>query len=350
VSLARNDETVTRARAPLRIGLAGGGTDLSPYSDEFGGAVLNCTIDRFAHAFIRSRRDGKVAFVAKDLGIDEVLADLDEVRTSRLPLHRGAYLRMVNDFNGGKLLPITLTTSVDVPAGSGLGSSSALVVAMAEAFDAYLGLSLGQYDVAHLAFEIERIDLGLSGGKQDQYSAAFGGMNFIEFLPGDRVIVNPLRISAAILNEFESSLITCFSGNSRDSAAIISEQVGALSRQSAAPLEAMHRLKEDAIAMKSALLQGRIGEVGDILNRSWESKKQTAAGISNSRLDHLYNVAISRGALAGKVSGAGGGGYMMFLSEPEDKLAIIGALSEAGAVATALKLTHHGAETWQIRR
>lgn len=345
--MAGTATVVTRARAPLRLGLAGGGTDLSPYSDDYGGAVLNCTIDRFAHAFVRPRTDGKVSFIAKDLGVEETLGSLAEIEASTLPLHRGAYLRAIREHHDNRLLPITLTTSVDVPPGSGLGSSSALVVAIVEAFRSFFELSLGQYDIARLAFEIERIDLGLSGGKQDQYSAAFGGINFIEFLERDRVIVNPLRVSEAILKEFESSLIACFSGNSRESANIIADQVSALKRHSPAELEAMHRLKEDAIAMKAALLQGRIHELGDILNRSWEAKKRTAAGISNPRLDQLYELALSRGALAGKVSGAGGGGFMMFLCEPEDKLPIIRALSEVGANATALKLTGHGAETWQ---
>jgi len=184
-----------RSRAPLRLGLAGGGTDVSPYSDEFGGAILNVTIDRYAFAFIEGSADWKVRFIAADLGIEECLPlDMDAIANARLRLHSAVYRRMIQEFGGGRPLAITIRTSVDAPAGSGLGSSSALVVALVEAFRAVLELPLGPYEVAHLAYEIERVDLNLAGGKQDQYAAAFGGINFIEFMANDRVIVNPLRV------------------------------------------------------------------------------------------------------------------------------------------------------------
>src|SRR6516164_91323 len=184
--LPANLHTTIRARAPLRLGLAGGGTDLSPYCDEFGGAVLNSTIDRFAYAFISPRNDGKVVFRAKDLGREEVIEVAAKLPHATLLLHRGVYERLVRDHNSGQAIAATITTTVDAPLGSGLGSSSALVVALVDAFRALFGAPLGQYDVAHLAFEIERLDLGLAGGKQDQYASAFGGTNFIEFLAKDR--------------------------------------------------------------------------------------------------------------------------------------------------------------------
>ena len=188
--------TTVRARVPLRLGLAGGGTDLSPYCDEFGGAVLNLTIDRYAYAIIEPSPDGRVHFVAPDMNDDRNVRGRTWRRSSprSLPLHAGVMTRMLKEFGGGAVPAIRVTSFVDAPPGSGLGSSSALVVALVEAFRALLAAPLGPYDVAHLAFEIERIDLALAGGRQDQYAATFGGVNFIEFHANDRVIVNPLRV------------------------------------------------------------------------------------------------------------------------------------------------------------
>lgn len=344
-----NHPSITRARAPLRLGLAGGGTDLSTYSDEFGGAVLNCTIDRYAYAFIAPRQDGQLAFRAKDLGLEESFASPSEAPGSKLALHRGVYERICREFNKGKRLAITLTTTVDAPAGSGLGSSSALTVALIDAFRVYLDLPLGPYDVARLAFEIEREDLGLAGGQQDQYAAAFGGMNFIEFLQDRRVIVNPLRVPAWVRNELESSLVIAFSGKSRSSAAIIDKQNAALAKSAETEVAAMHELKRDAVEMKRALLQGLISDMAQILDRSWAAKKATAEGISNERIEQIYALAKDRGAIGGKVSGAGGGGFMMFMCPPEARLELIETLNEAGASASPVKFTESGCETWQTR-
>jgi D-glycero-alpha-D-manno-heptose-7-phosphate kinase len=350
LALPSDLQTTIRARAPLRLGLAGGGTDLSPYCDEYGGAVLNTTIDRFAYAFIAPRDDGKVVFRAKDLGREEVLEAGPELPEARLLLHRGVYERVVRDHNGGQALAATITTTVDAPLGSGLGSSSALVVALVDAFRAFFGAPLGQYDVARLAFEIERLDLGLAGGKQDQYAAAFGGTNFIEFLAKDRVIVNPLRVSDTARNELESSLVICFSGRSRDASVVIEQQTAGMVDHSAGAIAAMDRLKADAIEMKNALLAGDIREMARILDDSWKAKKMTAPGVSTERIDQLYDVALANGALAGKVSGAGGGGFMMFIVHPEDRLGLVDALAAAGGQAGPAKFTERGCETWQVRR
>jgi D-glycero-alpha-D-manno-heptose-7-phosphate kinase len=337
-----------RARAPLRLGLAGGGTDLSPYCDEFGGIVLNIAIDRFAFASIQPRTDGKIVFQAKDLGREEVLPVLPQLPNAELALHRGVYERMVRDYNGGQPLPVTIVTSVDAPLGSGLGASSALVVALVDAFRALLGAPLGQYEIAQLAFEIERIDLGLAGGRQDQYAAAFGGVNFIEFFANNRAIVNPLRVSTAILNELECSLVVCFSGRTRDTNAIIGEQAAGLSKHLSPAITGMDRLKADTIDMKRALLAGDIEEMARILGHSWQAKRMTAVSVSNERVDQLLRLALDHGALAGKLSGAGGGGFMMFLVPPEDRLALITALrEEGGVVAESVKFVERGSETWR---
>jgi len=336
-----------RARAPLRLGLAGGGTDLSPFCDEFGGAVLNVTIDRYAFASFLPRNDGRVVFEADDIGISEVFEPGAPLH-SELILHRGVYERMIRDFNGGERLPLTIKTTVDAPAGSGLGSSSALVIALIDGLRSILGAPLGDYDLAHLAYEVERVDLGLSGGRQDQYAAAFGGINFIEFLRDERVIVNPLRVSDAVVNELESSLVICFSGRSRQSAAIIDQQTSGLRSADATTMTAMHKLKSDAADMKRALLIGDIDAMAGILNESWKAKKATAQGVSTSVLDSMFDLAMSEGALAGKVSGAGGGGFMFFLVHPENRYRLIQSLNSAGGQASTVKLTHRGSETWRF--
>ena len=327
--------------------MAGGGTDVSPYSEEFGGAVLNATIDRYAFVFFETSQEPEIRFMATDLGTEERFPlDLDALGQAKLCLHAAVYRRMVMQFCGGKPFPLTLRTHVDAPAGSGLGSSSALVVAMVEAFRAALNLPLGLYEIARLAFEIERIDLALSGGKQDQYAATFGGVNYIEFLANDLVIVNPLRVSRAILNELETSLVVCFSGVSRRSEAIIEQQRTGMKRKTAATIESLHQLKADALKLKMALLNGRIVDMAEILNRSWQAKKKTAVGVTTKEIDALYETALGAGALGGKVSGAGGGGFIMFLVPPEIRLSVIRALNEAGGRASGTQFTMDGAESW----
>jgi D-glycero-alpha-D-manno-heptose-7-phosphate kinase len=343
----RRPSRIVRARAPLRLGLAGGGTDLSPYCDEFGGAVLNFTINRFAYAFIELRSDDQLIFTSSDLEKTESLTVSAVVPNDKgLLLHRGAYNRMIRDFNGGIPISMTLTTFADAPAGSGLGTSSAIVVAMVEAFRMLLDLPLGLYDVAKLAYDIERDDLKLAGGRQDQYAATFGGANFIEFLPDQRVIVNPLRIPRHHVDELETSLVTCFTGRSRESAAIVKEQANRMTNKNLDALDGLHQLKADAIQMKHALLSGNMNELAQILRRSWEAKKSTAKAVSNSEIDELFTFALANGAMAGKVSGAGGGGFMMFLATPETRPGLVNALRRRGAAAEAVHFTLKGCESW----
>jgi D-glycero-alpha-D-manno-heptose-7-phosphate kinase len=344
----RRHSPIYRARAPLRLGLAGGGTDLSPYSDLYGGVILNVTIDRYAFASLAPRNDRKVVLIANDLGETETHGAGELPADAGLRLHRAVYNRIARQFLPGEWPALTLSTSIEAPPGSGLGSSSALVVAMVDVFREAFNLPLGLYDTAHLAFEIERIDLALDGGKQDQYAAAFGGMNFIEFLPADRVIVNPLRVAREILTELESSIVVCFSGQSRASDVIIRDQMEAAKNQGSRALESLHALKQDAFDMKQALLRGDIHGMAEILDHSWQSKKATAESVSNSHIDALYSVARSNGARAGKVSGAGGGGFMMFIADPDSKPRLIRALAEAKGTPDKIIFTHKGVESWSV--
>lgn len=340
---------VFRARAPLRLGLAGGGTDVSPYSDMHGGCVLNATIDLYAQAIIAPREDGKTCFRATDLR-EEVLLDPDveDGDAGLLRLHRGIHKRIVQQFNAGRPLPCTLTTFADAPAGSGLGTSSTMVVAILQAYAEWLNLGLGEYELARLAFEIEREDLGLSGGKQDQYAAAFGGFNFIEFGSEGRVLVNPLRIKDWVINELEASTVLYYTGQSRESAAIIQKQIDNTHSANARSIAAMHALKQDAIAMKEAILRGDLPAFADILGRSWAAKKQMAQGISNAMIDSVYDQALTAGAVSGKISGAGGGGFMIFFVPPEHRMRLIDCLNQLDGRVMNFHFTPVGAQSWTL--
>jgi len=340
---------IVRARAPLRLGLGGGGTDVSPFSDRFGGMVLNATVDLYAYSILEPIEPGRVRFRATDLGENlETEAIHPLSLDGKLDLHKGVYNRIVRDFLGGQAPSISLTTYADVPPGSGLGSSSAMVVSMVRAFTEYLGLPLGDYDLAHLAFEIERRDLGLNGGKQDQYAATFGGFNFIEFGADDRVIVNPLRVKNWIVSELESSLVLFQTATSRESATIIEEQTQNVYGGIAPSIEAMHRLKREAVRMKECLLTGELGHMAEIVEQAWEAKKQTARGVTNAHLDGLYDLARSSGALAGKVSGAGGGGFMVFFVDPPERMSVLHALRDQEGNVVPCHFTKHGTQAWKI--
>lgn len=337
-----------RSRSPLRLGLAGGGTDVSPYCDLFGGAVLNATIDRYAYCTIEPRKGGGIVMVAADLGVREVMEAAPALdATGPLQLHKSVYNRIVREHHGGVPLSFTMTTWTDAPPGSGLGSSSTLVVSMVGAFAEWLHLPMGEYDIAHCAFTVERVDLGLSGGKQDQYAAAFGGVNLIEFYAGGRVIVNPLRVKDWILNELEASLVLYFTGLSRDSARIIDEQIRNTQSRSETSVEAMHAMKADVSRMKEAVLFGNITQFARILDSSWQAKKKLADGISNEHIEEVRRAALAAGAISGKVTGAGGGGYMMFVVPPLQRLSLIAALSRLGGEVMNFHFTKEGVTAWR---
>lgn len=337
-----------RARAPLRLGLAGGGTDVSPFSNEFGGYVLNVTIGKYANVTITPRDDGLVELVAADR---ELIWNGPATETlplvKGLELLTGVYNRVLKEFGPREPLSLTIATHSEAPPGSGLGSSSTMVVALIQAFCEYLTLPLGEYDIARLAYEIERVDLGMAGGKQDQYAAAFGGLNFMEFY-GDRVIVNPLRIKPEHRAELESSLVLFFTGVSRESANIIKEQVQNVKSGNESSVQAMHALKAEAVHMKEAILRGDFEALALAMRKSWEAKKRMAQMISNDKINEIYEAALKEGARAGKVSGAGGGGFMMFIVDPAKRPRVIKCLSEFSPSVSTCMFVEHGAHSWRF--
>lgn len=342
-------ESLIRARAPLRLGLGGGGTDTSPYAESYGGVVINATIDLYANVTLAPAAGEEIELRLDDRelawrGPAEAQLRLE----GELGLVKGVYNRMCADFNAGRGAPMAIDVYADVPPGSGLGTSSAMVVALVQAFNELFQARLSPYDVAHLAYEIERIDLKLNGGKQDQYASAFGGVNFIEFGPGPGVLVNPLRIAPDVAAEFEASLILFFSGVSRESARIIDEQMRNVADGDTKSIESMHQLKATAHQMKQALLLGRVTELGAILDEGWEHKKRTASTVTTLELDAIYDTAKAAGALGGKVSGAGGGGFMMFLVDPRRRQQVLRALEALPGRVFSSGLTTGGAMSWRV--
>lgn len=340
---------IVRSRAPLRLGLAGGGTDVSPFSDQHGGFVMNVAIDKFAYATLTASETGKAEFESLDAQCVECL-DIEDVtlEPGATRLMRGVYLRIAERFLEGRRPSVMVRAHSDAPPGSGLGSSSTMVVALVGAFAEYFGLALGEYEIAHLAYEIERQDLGLSGGKQDQYAAAFGGFNFMEFYADDRVIVNPLRIKEWIWNELEASMVLYFTGVSRASAKIIDEQARNVREGKLQSLEAMHRLKQEAVQMKEALLRGNLDRFAQVMQSGWLAKKQSASSITNPMIDELEALAFANGAQAAKVSGAGGGGFMMFICDPAERVRLVRALGTAGGTVYDAHFTPTGVSSWRV--
>jgi D-glycero-alpha-D-manno-heptose-7-phosphate kinase len=341
---------IVRARAPLRLGFGGGGTDVSPYCDQHGGYILNATIDRYAYAILEETNDQKVEFIASDQQRRWVGPAAPELgKDGELGLHRAVYDRVVRDCNQGRPLSLRMTTYCDAPAGSGLGSSSTLVVAMLKAYQELLTLPFGEYETASLAYDIERVDMGLAGGKQDQYAATFGGFNFMEFYGEGRVIVNPLRIKNWILSELEVSTLLYFTGISRHSAKIIDEQRRNIEEDSSEALEAMHGLKKQAVAMKEAILKGDFELLAKSMRQSWAAKKRTAQNITNPVIEGVLARAMEGGARAAKVSGAGGGGYIIVIVDPARRVEVIRALQSCGGDVMNCRFTKQGTEGWRTR-
>jgi D-glycero-alpha-D-manno-heptose-7-phosphate kinase len=338
---------IYRSKAPLRIGLAGGGTDVSPYSDQFGGAILNTSISLSAYATIEPLSENKIIVTALDKNEQQCFERSNVLPIDgTLDLLKAVYNRIQKD-HSLQLSGLKISTFVDAPAGSGLGTSSTLVVAVLGAFVEMLKLPLDEYKIAHYAYDIERNDLQLAGGKQDQYAATFGGVNFMEFYT-DKVIVNPLRIKPQYLHELEHNLVLYFTATSRESATIIREQVKNVNQKNEKSIEAMHKLKEQAKMMKEALLQGKLDEMGHILNYGFEQKRNMAANISNSHIEEIYAAAKSAGATGGKISGAGGGGFMVFYCPGNTRYAVIKTLNTFGGQVSNYSFAKYGLTTWSI--
>lgn len=341
---------IIRSKAPFRIGLAGGGTDVSPYSDIYGGCILNATISLYAQANIEPRKDNKIVFIIPQTNEAYEFDSATHLKTDggKADLMKGIYNRIINDFIK-EPLSFTLTCSLEVPFGSGLGTSSTLAIAIIGAYTEWLSLPLGEYDLAYLAYLVERVDLMQAGGKQDQYAAAFGGFNFMEFSSDDKVIVNPLRIKNETINELSNNLLLYYTNSSRNSGDIIVEQQKNVKAQKTKSIDAMHQLKQQAFEIKEAILKNKLDDIGYILHTGWTYKKNMADGISTPLFEDIYSTAISAGSTGGKISGAGGGGYVFFYCPNNTRFAVANALEKLGGKVQPYSFTKKGLETWKSK-
>ncbi len=333
-----------RAKAPLRVSFAGGGTDVPPFPQQEGGCVLNATINRYAYGTLRPRPDRQICIQSLDFGVTINYSVEDKlIYDGKLDLVKAAILK----FGGNDSKGFDLFLHSDAPPGSGLGASSAMMVALIGLLKEFKNLPLTDYEIADLAYILERKELGIQGGLQDQYAAAFGGFNYIEFLP-DRVVVNPLKMSPDVINELQYNLVLCYTGQTRLSAHIIEDQVRRYEHREADTLQALRELKRLTVEMKNALLRRNLQEFGALLHEEWQHKKKMSPKISNPELDALYETARRHGALGGKISGAGGGGYMLLYCQFDKKHKVMEKLKELGCTITDTAFELSGLQVWRL--
>ncbi|MGI0151022.1 MAG: GHMP kinase [Thermoplasmata archaeon] len=336
---------ILRSKAPLRISFAGGGTDVSPYPEERGGAVLNATIDKFAYATLLAQSGSGAAKVhSLDFDVDaEFHAPQDFVFNGELDLVK-AVLRHFHRSDS----EIEIFLHSDAPPRTGLGSSSTMTVALTGLFQRYLRLPLTTYELAEMAYRIERVELGDPGGRQDQYAAVFGGFNFIEF-SRDSVVVNPLRIDPEVRHELAYRLMLCYTGITRYSGQIIESQTTAYRERRPQTVEALDQTKQLAFDMKKELLTGNLDAMGHLLDDSWEAKKRFTDAVSTPEIDRFYTAARAAGALGGKLTGAGGGGYLLLFCDFRRRQEVARAVTRAGGRIVEFAFCPDGVQSWAVR-
>jgi D-glycero-alpha-D-manno-heptose-7-phosphate kinase len=334
---------IVRAKAPLRISFCGGGTDVSPYTEERGGVVLSATIDKYAYASLRP------------LEAEEIrVTSLDYDLSRSYPLHRkmepdgelDLVKGVLNHFRGdGFPSGLEILVHCDAPPGSGLGSSSTIVTTLVGVVADWLRRPMTPYEVAELTYRIERIDLGISGGRQDQYAATFGGFNFMEF-HADYTVVNPLRLRRSTVNELEYALLLCYTGETRLSANIVDKQVRAYRKRQPEVLESLDEMKRLTLELKTLLLTDQIRRFGEGLHEAWEWKKKLQSEITNPRIDALYELARGQGAIGGKILGAGGGGFLLVMAPFERRHVVAQAMEAQGGRIVPFAFEGRGLQTW----
>ena len=302
-------------RSPVRISFGGGGTDLPAYYQEYGGAVLSAAINKYFYTFLGRRSDQCIQIISSDLRLCEGWRDF-----ASLQIHDGgleipvAVLKHLN-----REVYVDLFLASEIPPGTGLGSSASVCVNVLKTLTTYLQLPLSKQDLAENAFFVARNLLQHHVGKQDEYAAAFGGLNFIEFLPDETSRIQAIAPVPSVMSELQNSLLLFFTGAAHHSWGILQEQEKATQERNRKPLEALHQIKQLGYRMRDALKAGDLRGFASLLHESWMAKKRVSPKISNSRIDAVYELAIENGALGGKITGAGGGGFLLLYCESQNQ-------------------------------
>jgi len=336
-------KVTVRAKAPLRISFAGGGTDVNAYIEKRGGVVLSTTINKYCFGTLIKRSDEKIVINSRDYDLHIEADSVDALRyNGRLDLIKAVIKLMQPGFG------LELYLQSDVPPGSGLGGSATIASVVCGLLNHLRENKLDEYQLAETAFQAERIELEIAGGWQDQYASVFGGFNFIEFKKED-VIVHPLKIKEELLNELESNLFLCFTGDTRNSGEIVRSQIESYLLKDETVEQALEMTEKITLDMKNTLLKGQLTLFGNLLHEAWMIKKRFDTKVTNPKIDMLYKTGIDAGALGGKVLGAGGGGYILFYAPHLEKAKISEALTGAGGKIVNFNFDFKGLQTWAVQ-
>lgn len=330
-------------RSPVRISFGGGGTDLPSYYEQFGGVVLSTAINKYFYTILGTRSDGRIQVISSDLRLFGNWRDIAALPA--LPAQSSGLeipVAVLKDL--GADLSADLFLASEIPPGTGLGSSASVCVNLLKMLTTYLRRPLSKHDLAERAFNITRFGLKRHVGKQDEYAAAFGGLNYIRFGHDGTTQVEPLQLDAGVLSGLQSNLMLFFTGAAHHSWDILAAQEESTRQPGGAAVEALHQVKEAAARMKEALLCGDLEHFGHLLDEAWQAKKSISCRISSPRIDHLYTVARESGALGGKITGAGGGGFLLIYAEPASQDSVRCAMQNEGVQEMAFAFDGQGAQ------
>ena len=352
-------ERIVRAKAPVRVDFGGGWTDVALFTEESKGMVLNASIDIYSYVTVRKLPDKEVMTqsygykhkeTVKNKAIRIYSADFDIFEEAEgvkhleyngnIDLVKAATKQM--DIKGG----LEIITRSNAPAGSGLGTSASMGVALIGALSAYTGLNLLPYEFAERASLIERRELDILGGKQDHYASALGGINFMEFM-GEEVRVSKLRLSKDVICELEKNLVLCYTGKSRLSSDIHAKVREAYENEESKTRQALRNLRSIAVEMKDALFKEDLTTFGKLLSENWENQKLLHHSVTNSQIDNIFEVAMANGALGGKACGAGGGGCLLFYAKSDCEHIVRKNLEALNVEIIDFNFEFNGLQTWK---